>query len=306
MEISAIVCTRNRSKAIEGSLASIVAALEQVQPVEAELLVVNNGSTDDTAAIVRAFAARSSIPVRLVDEPAKGLSRARNKGIAASSGRLIFFTDDDCRMEPDYFVAALARDRADGDELIFRSGMVLLGDPTDLRVSYRDIKELGRWNARSHPKAMGMLDTVIIGANLMMRRELADRIGPFDTAFGAGARFPGGEEFDYLYRVYAAGLTIEYAPDMVIHHFHGRKLKEEGRKLIQGYTIGSGALYAKHSLRDARWLRPLYWHVRDSVRELVGGTRVSSEYDISHFDVVKGAIDYYFWAVRSTVPGARS
>src|SRR5258708_30015558 len=93
--VSIIVCTRNRAESLGNTLQSF-AALDVPHGWAVELLVVDNGSTDDTARTV----ANASIPrirVLYVYEGRPGQCNARNAGIAASSGNVILFTDDDAR-----------------------------------------------------------------------------------------------------------------------------------------------------------------------------------------------------------------
>ena len=79
--------------------------------VAAELIVVDNGSTDDTAAVVTAWMRDRTFPTRLIFEPRPGLSIARNRGVVASTGRLLVFTDDDCELTESY-LPDLLRHRA--------------------------------------------------------------------------------------------------------------------------------------------------------------------------------------------------
>jgi glycosyltransferase involved in cell wall biosynthesis len=91
---------------------------------------------DDTAAVLKAWAAQSPIPVNLQFEARKGASYARNCGLRAARGSLFVWTDDDCRLAPDHIATALKYDAADA-ELVFRGGRVALGDPSDYPISTR-------------------------------------------------------------------------------------------------------------------------------------------------------------------------
>src|SRR5690349_18157570 len=93
VRISLIVATKNRASRLE----PFFAAIERLQFDKSwELIVADNGSTDNTAELVRAFGARVTFPVRYVYQNEPGNSNARNAGIAASRGELLAFTDDDC------------------------------------------------------------------------------------------------------------------------------------------------------------------------------------------------------------------
>ncbi|MBB6226421.1 glycosyltransferase involved in cell wall biosynthesis [Polymorphobacter multimanifer] len=109
VDVTAIICTRNRAASLERVLAS-AATLRIPDGTQWELLVVDNGSTDSTASIVAGFADR--LPIRRVAEPVAGLSHARNRGVAEARGALICWTDDDVELDGEWlaaYVAAAAR-----------------------------------------------------------------------------------------------------------------------------------------------------------------------------------------------------
>lgn len=257
MKLSIIICTRNRDFAIADCLTSIEEALAEAAPVDAEIVVVDNGSTDGTSARVRAWAAQSRFPVNLVFEAKKGLSAARNCGTRAACGEILAFTDDDCRPALDY-VQTLLRYNAEDKEPVLRGGRVELGDPADLPLTIQTNPDRLRWHRRADSTWRSHLGGGIIpGCNMVMRRQIVDRLGPFDEALGAGSVVPAGEDTDYVFRAYLAGIAIEYVPDMTVYHFHGRKDPAEGRALIRNYLLGTGALYAKYNFRHPNLRRKL-------------------------------------------------
>src|SRR4051794_36185516 len=99
--ISLIISTRDRRSSLTGCL-DRVSQLDR-PPDGWELVVVDNGSVDGTARWLESLRnARKGLIV--VEEPEPGLARARNAGIAASSGEILAFTDDDCYVSPDFLV----------------------------------------------------------------------------------------------------------------------------------------------------------------------------------------------------------
>jgi glycosyltransferase involved in cell wall biosynthesis len=93
IEFSIVLCTRNRAGLLRDALES---ALEIEYPSDRfELVLVDNGSTDDTADVTRSAAGRAQFPIRYVYEPRPGLSIARNRGVRESRGAHVAFTDDD-------------------------------------------------------------------------------------------------------------------------------------------------------------------------------------------------------------------
>ena len=280
MKLSVIVCTRNRAHALADCLNSIAAALSAAAPVDAEIVVVDNASTDNTGDTVRQWAQTCPFPIQALTEPRKGLSKARNCGLRAARGELLAFTDDDCRMRGDYVQALLRHDENDAQPVL-RGGRVELGDPTDQPFGIRTGTTARRWQ-KSTRSDIGSLSGALMGANMAMRKTLVDQVGFFDERFGAGGQFKGGEEIDYLYRAYLQDIPIEYAPDMVIYHFHGRKSPESIRELVNGYDIGDGALYAKFLFRDITLLRPLWWDMKKAMKELFGGPLARPALGLSH------------------------
>ncbi len=295
MKLSVIICTRNRAHALTHCLDATLQALA-IAGVEAECLVVDNGSSDNTQAVVTKYAA-SHPQVRLVSEQRKGLSYARNAGINAAQGELIAFTDDDCQPEPNYFATLLHYAAADTGPVL-RGARVELGDTTDQPFSILTRTTSERWQKNAYPVADRQLAGAIIGASMLMPLALAKAIGPFDVRFGAGGPFMGGEEIDYIYRVYEAGYLIEYVPDAVIRHYHGRKTLAEIGKLVRDYDVGDGALYAKYMFKQPQLLRPLWWDFKKALKELRGGPLCRPALGLSHwsrlYNVMRGIAKYAF------------
>lgn len=112
VNVSAVVCTRDRAAALRRGLASFLEL--NLDGAVFELVVVDNGSADETASVITGFAAQAPFPVRLVAEPEPGLSRARNCGLRHATGDLILMTDDDCYVQPEWVQARAAWCRDQG------------------------------------------------------------------------------------------------------------------------------------------------------------------------------------------------
>ena len=103
VKLSVIISTRNRAHAIAACLASIEAAFANASLPDGEIVVVDNGSQDSTAQIIKAWAAANPhVPVQALSEPCPGKARALNRAVHASRGELLAFTDDDCRLYRDH------------------------------------------------------------------------------------------------------------------------------------------------------------------------------------------------------------
>lgn len=267
--ISLIICTRNRAEGLRRTLES-VGRLRFHYPWE--LVVVDNGSTDHTSDVIAHYAAEAPHSTVSVFEAEPGLSCARNAGIVASQGRLIAFTDDDCYPDEDYLTAVHAV--FSDQQVDYLGGRVLLYDATDLPVTTRtqdtvDLFPPGHWFSSG----------MILGANMVFRRECLSAVGGFDERLGAGSFFRAGEDTDLLRRLSWHGYSGRYDPRALVYHHHGRKTPEEALRLRNNYSWGRGAGYAKCFLYQSwskqvlkRWyynLRPCPWG--QIWRELVSG-----------------------------------
>lgn len=232
--VSVVIATRNRARFLDEALRSyerITTALPW------DLIVVDNGSTDDTAKVLAAFGARTALPFRALSEPLPAASRARNAGWHAASGAIVALTDDDCYPRPDY-IDRIAECFAD-PAVAYLGGRIELHDPLDAPVTLQ---------LRDTPQAVpagGFIKAGLLhGANMAVRRSVLEATGGFDIALGAGTRF-FCEDLDLLSRASAAGFAGGYDPRFVVAHHHRRRDPVEVEALRHGYDIGRGAYYAK-------------------------------------------------------------
>ncbi len=232
MFVSVIVATRNRSYAIKACLDAIGAALRKLDHAQGEIIVVDNGSSDGTHAVVEEWRATTDTPLLLLFEPRPGLSRAQNLAIAHASGDVLVFTDDDCRMDAGY-IAALA-DATAMEARTVTGGRVELGDERDLPVTVVTHPSEEYWLRQDPGSSHRRIAGSMIGCNLAIPKSAFIDLGGFDEEFGSGAYINSGGDTDFLYRAYLAGYTLRYNPALVVHHHHGRRSPSEARKLRQG------------------------------------------------------------------------
>ena len=301
VDVSVIICTRNRASAVIASLASVAAAAEASAGRDIELVVVDNASTDDTHAVIEFWSNSVALPVRLVREDRKGLAVARNSGVRESCGAILAFTDDDCRLAPDYFRALHGLFAPDAG-MVVRGGRVDLGDPRDLPFTIKTDPAPSVYTGEQHPGGF------IHGCNMAMTRATFDHVGPFDERFGAGAPCEAGEDTDYLYRAHLAGIAVEYTPSLIVAHFHGRRSRAEIMKLNGIYARGNGALYLKHA-RHWQLFRNFVWDLKGSARELVGGAPIDAVFGFTYranvIGCVRGMVRFATVMLRDAVRGRR-
>ena len=275
IDVSVIVATHNRSKALVECLESIRAAALEALPLQTELLVVANACPDDTFEVACAWAETAGFPVRVIWESRQGACRARNLGIAEARGRIMAITDDDCQLAKDYvqaLVAAYAKDEVP----TLRGGRLELGNLDDLPMTIRTGLAHETFEPPMFPG--GFLQ----GCNFTFPRAVVDRVGWFDTRFGPGTPVGAAEDTDYLYRAWKLGIPVVYDPTVVIYHHHGRRQTSDIYKLFRTYNRADGAFYAKHAGASPRLLRNLYWDLRNTFTEWFGGRRFNEELGLRH------------------------
>jgi glycosyltransferase involved in cell wall biosynthesis len=266
-DVTIITCTVKRPAGLKKTLDSMAEAIRNAPEMSAEVIVVDNGSTDNTQDVIAQWMKSVPFPVQSLREPRPGASFARNAGIRVAKGRILVVTDDDCCLNPDY-LTVLKRYYDQDTGLVVRGGRVELGDPADLPLTIKLDDQIARMTDITFPGGF------LLGCNMTMKREVIDKIGLFDERFGPGSAFNGGEDTDYLYRAFRAGIPVEYVPDMTVKHFHGRRDKATIIRLDHLYHMANGAVFAKH-ITDKKLLRHFYWDCKNFIRQKFYGDTAS-------------------------------
>ncbi|MBR5850200.1 MAG: glycosyltransferase family 2 protein [Alistipes sp.] len=216
--ITLVIPTYNRSSSLLRTLESV--ALQELDPTLWCCLIIDNGSTDDTAEVVERFAAEHpKLSLRRVVEPQAGVSHARNRALQEATTELICSIDDDERINPDFIEAYLRFFDTHPDAVV--AGGRIIAEYTESRPRWQS-----RWSEQlianpidrgpdPHPFPEGKLPG---GGNMGFRRSSALQVG-FATELGrTGKQLLGGEENDFFLRLREAGATLWYLPEAVIWH----------------------------------------------------------------------------------------
>ena len=168
MKISLVIPAYNEEKYISPCLESVV---KNRTADIIEVIVVNNASTDNTAAVAEKFPG-----VRVVDEPSKGLTKARQRGFMEAKGDLIAYIDADTRMPAGWADRALKEFARDPK-------MVCLSGP----FHYYDLPYWQKFFAETlwsitAPPTYWITGFMVLGANFVAKREALEKIGGFDTS----------------------------------------------------------------------------------------------------------------------------
>jgi GT2 family glycosyltransferase len=221
--ISVVVCTYNGARTLRECLAGL-AALDYP---DYEVIVIDDGSTDASAAIARQF------PCRLVSTENRGLSRARNTGLELATGSIVAYIDDDAYPDPHWlrYLATTFRHSAHagvggpnlqppGDGWIAECVASAPGNPVHILVSDHEAEH-------------------VPGCNMAFRKAALEAIGGFDPQFRVA-----GDDVDLCWRLTDAGFTLGFSPAAVVWHHRRNSLRAFWRQQ-RGYGRAEGMLQRK-------------------------------------------------------------
>jgi GT2 family glycosyltransferase len=200
--VSFVVVTHNRSAALRSALESI--AVQDYSP--AEVVLVDNASSDNTHAVVREFMrSHKNVCYHRLEEN-RGVSGGRNVGTRLARGDILITIDDD----------AVLIDRGAARRVVEK----FLGDSSIGALAFKIVSPEGRIRPREFPTFDRSLDPGIefetcyfIGAGHAMSRKVHDAVGLYVDHF-----FFGLEEIEFSWRIMDAGFRIVYFPDVVVMH----------------------------------------------------------------------------------------
>lgn len=238
VELSVIVCTRNRAKQL-ATLVQCLGSQRDIENINWEIVIVDNNSSDNTKEVAYAFCEGSNLKINYLFEPKIGLSNARNSGILASKGSLLLFVDDDVLIPKEFVSNALFGIQEFPEFQIF--GFRVLPDwheitkipfwltfkkPFGLIQSFLPVHELGV-ETLQYPNRKAKNP---IGAAFLVKKEVFEKLGPFREDLGAGQSgvcedteffwFAMINKFKILYWPYAA-LYHPVSPDrLTVKYLH--------------------------------------------------------------------------------------
>jgi GT2 family glycosyltransferase len=228
MRATVVVPTKNRPDALDRCLAALTA-----QGIDGlEVVVVDDASTDPVA--VRAIAGARA---RVVQGEGRGPAAARNLGARSARAPVVLFTDDDCRPDPGWVAAAVAR---------LESGAAVVAGPTLVDVAMGAPARAAQVVTNHLVEASMAAGFVAFAptSNLACRADvLVDQ--PFDEAYPLAA----GEDRDWCDRLVSSGRAIAYVPGAVVRHHPDLTV---GRFWRQQFRYGRGAQRFRASGRRRR------------------------------------------------------
>jgi glycosyltransferase involved in cell wall biosynthesis len=226
-KISVVVCSYNGSATIRDCMEG----LQKVVYPNFEVIVVNDGSTDSLAEIVREY------PVRLISTPNRGLSNARNTGMEAATGEIVAYIDDDAYPDQ-HWLQYLAH-------AFMTTNHAGIGGP-NISPAGDGIIADSIANAPGGPVHVLLTDEIaehIPGCNMAFRREALLEVGGCDPIYRAA-----GDDVDLCWRIQQTGKTIGFHPAAFVWHHCRNSIKMYWQQQ-KGYGKAEALLEKKWSER---------------------------------------------------------
>jgi len=222
--VSVLICTYNGAR----TLGETCAAVAQLDYPDVEVIVVDDGSNDDSPQIAERHG------FRVISTDNRGLSSARNTALAAASGEIVAFIDDDAMPDPQwltYLVDTFARTdfvavggpnlSVPGDGAVADAVAAAPGNPIHVLVGDREAEH-------------------IPGCNSAFRTEVLGEIGGFDPQFRTA-----GDDVDVCWRLLDRGWRIGYSPAAVVWHHR--------RTTVGGYLLQQRGYGRAEALLERKW-----------------------------------------------------
>jgi GT2 family glycosyltransferase len=217
--------------------------------------------------------------VKIVQEPTRGVSAARNRGFAESRGEFVAFTDDDAKVDHHWLRALGAAFNSDASVDAI-GGMVRPFElDTEPQLWFEEFYggftrsfRAKQWSLES----VGASDPLFpyspghfgAGVNMAIRRSAFERSGGFDLRLGAGTIAKGAEDLRLFMDVVLRGGKIAYVPSAMVRHSH-RRTERQFMEQVFGYGVGLTALFTDLIVDDSSHLTEILKRVPRGLRMLL-------------------------------------
>jgi glycosyltransferase involved in cell wall biosynthesis len=201
MSVSVIIPTFNGAARIGKCLEAL---LPQTTAIDAEILVVDDGSSDGTGDVVSRYAG-----VRLISQANAGPAAARNRGASEAKGTIILFTDDDCVPTSDW-LAAMTRPFEDPDVVGVKGVYRTLQKSLVARFVQADYED--RYRLMATLPEIDFIDTYAAA----FRRDRFLEMNGYDTSFPVAC----AEDIELSYRMSERGWKMKFVPTAIVYHTH--------------------------------------------------------------------------------------
>jgi glycosyltransferase involved in cell wall biosynthesis len=224
-KVSIVVCSYNGARTLHDCMTS----LQDLHYPDYEIILVDDGSKDDTQEIMQQFPR-----VQNIRQKNRGLSVARNVGIAAGTGEVIAFTDSDCMVDRDWLYFLV--------QTLLSSNFAAVGGP-NISPPATDWIQATVGVAPGSPSHVLLTDTIaehVPGCNMAYHKWALEMIGGFDPEYRKA-----GDDVDVCWRLMQSGYQIGFSPAAVVWHYRRFEVRTYFSQQV-GYGEAEAMLRYKH------------------------------------------------------------
>lgn len=249
IELTVVIPTFNRRHVLEETLKRL---RNQRTAYEYDVVVVDDGSTDDSAHTARQIAAESPIPIEILQQSNSGPAAARNRAIAAARGRILLFLGDDMWPRDDLVERHVAFHRANTEPEVALLGQVVWATearPSPLMEWLSSAGIQFAYQFIDDPKAVS--PNFFYTSNVSVKAALVRSQGGFDETFPDAAL----EDTELGLRLEAVGMRLVYESNAIAEHYHPVDLPDTLDRIAK---VGRSARLLVARFPDWHWFPA--WH----------------------------------------------
>jgi GT2 family glycosyltransferase len=254
IELSIIILAFRNKEKLRSTIAAVFDSKTQYNY---EVIVVDNDSKDGTAEMV----GQEFPKVKLIRNQNNGFAKGNNVGLKESSGRVVLFLNPDTKVQPDVLEQCFVK--IESDKTIGFLSCRLLKEDGSLDLAARRSfpnpvnsfarlvrldkffpKVLGSYNMLAVPEDQEQQVDSVVGAFMMVRRDVIEKIGNWDEDF-----FMYGEDIEYCYRAKKAGYRNIYFPKVTTIHYKGQSSKKTPYFALYHFHNSMWIFYRKYYLQ---------------------------------------------------------
>lgn len=235
--LSVLLATKNRARLLQRVLESFCSL--EVPDSAWKLIVVDNGSTDDTTEVLESF--RGRLPLQALVEPNQGKNAALNAGLRFIEGDLTVLTDDDVFPRPDWLVQLRRAADAHPEFGILGGAVVARWEATPPRwVEWVDLSPVFTITDPSRMEGE-TLPLLVYGPNMAVRSTVFEAGMRFNPSVGpCGSNYAMGSESEFLSRLGKLGHRAFFVPQAVVEHFVRKDQLATGWVMRRAFRYGRG------------------------------------------------------------------
>lgn len=248
-EISLVLTTCSRARLLRGALETLFSQT-LLSTVSAELVVVDDQSSDETPTLLAELARTAPIPVTVLQGSKQGVAAARNLAASGARGTWLATIDDDELAAPHWLETLYRTALEHGADCVGGATLLSLPPGRSLdEVGPRARRLLGEFapTGAARPYAAAELPAT---NNVLYRRSVFEALGSYDTSFTEG-----GEDTDFFERMRNAGYKLWLTPEATVQHLIPPARMELRSQCLTAMRVGT--IEARLQQRRRRWLGPL-------------------------------------------------